>query len=1205
MRSNHHSENTRREPKAFEEWDDEEINQARVDFEDWCMQQDSQDLELYIQQRKFSQEIANRIREQVALEEHLFSERPDPLLVDSFNEFELQGTRIGDYRLLKQLGQGGMGTVWLAQQEERVKRHVAIKLIKPGFDSKEFVRRFSVERQALAVMSHHNIARVLDAGLTTNGRPYFVMEYIAGTSIIKYCEQHDLPVEDRLRLFLQLCGAIQHAHQKGVIHRDIKPSNVLIEDIDGVPTVKVIDFGLAKALDTDFDEELVSITQDRMMIGSPLWMSPEQIGGPFGLSQKSADTRSDVYSLGVVLYQLLTGTTPIHHDSYLAMDFVELAKRIQEETPPPPSVRLKQQIDSAINSISHAPEGDLDWIVLKALEKEPDRRYEGVSALAKDIECFLSHDPIQARRPSRRYQLQMFLAKHRVVATFVSALVALLILGTTVSTVLAIWALKEREIARQQASDILELQEETERLMADFQMDAEFTQNSLGSPLESEFAPYAGRRFYDVSTVANKLNQSDFSNAPRAEALVRHNIGRLAFRTGNHQIARTQLAEAYNLLRDTFGDDHPRTVNCMIYLAKIAYVQEDYQRAIMYYQKLVDIKKQTQGLSNSETLSMAMRLANAHFRNGDHQKAIELGEETFRQFKRLHQDKHRLWLRAQAALANLYLKSNQFDDASRVAKELLQQINSTRMAHIPDTEIECCYCIMAIFEATNRIEDSIELVERARRVAANHFESCHSLDVDLSIRLSQLLSKNGNTREAVKELQQAANIAERFLGSENPQTILAKSELELHNAGYDLATDSTEATQVDLSQLDGVQLDTAIVSVKHLLARTQEQLGQLCLRADRATEAIAPLEGAVHFYESHHRGTADTLLAMRHLITAYHQSGEYEKAVELGEQILKLYHDGSFQLDDASVDLLQELSNYLFDANEKEMAIRVAEDALDYYRGNLQFEHKPTQESLYLLRSLLLRANQVEQALEVQKSYSDQFVNEFGANHPSSIFEQKNYAVALQLAGRFKEAKAQFRKVMQLCNEQFGRTEYNTIIYQGYVQNLHMAFGEFQQAKPLILDWLEAMPTDSTYYHNRKTWILASLADCHASLDEFDDARSVIAAAHELIASVPAHKPRPARREISRLKSIQGLCLAREGKFEEAKQLATEAYESLQNETSCTDWPYFRWYLIGCVDRLIEIHELANEPAEVKSWTQERVSMEKYLAETLHTIKIN
>ena len=1205
MQSKHHSDITRTEPKSCEEWDDDEIYQARVDFEDWCTQQDSQDLELYIQQRKFSQEIANRIREQVALEEHLFSDRPDQLLVDSFNEFELQGTKIGDYRLLRQLGQGGMGTVWLAQQEERVKRHVAVKLIKPGFDSQEFVRRFSVERQALAVMSHHNIARVLDAGLTAKGRPYFVMEYISGTSIVKYCEQHELSVEARLKLFLQLCSAIQHAHQKGVIHRDIKPSNVLIADVDGTPTVKVIDFGLAKALDANLDEELISITQDRMMIGSPLWMSPEQIGGPFGLSQKSADTRSDVYSLGVVLYQLLTGTTPIRHETYLTLSFEELAKRVQEEVPPPPSVRLKRQMDSEVVTKSYAPEGDLDWIVLKALEKEPDRRYEGVASLAKDIQCYLDHEPVQARRPSRGYQLRMFLAKHRVVASFVAALITLLIVGTATSTALAIWAIKERAVARKQANDILALQEESGRIIEDFQTDIEFMQQSIGNPLEGFFIPVAGRPIYDVSTIIEKLNRSDFSDAPRVEAIFRQNVGRFTFRAADYDNSQIQFERARDLFFEIYGDEHPKTINCLIYLAKIADAKKEFDKEIEHYEDLVSLKKSTKGPFHSETLSMSMRLANAHFKNGNHEKAIQLGEKTFELFEKHHQNKHRLWIRAQCSLAVLYLKVNDFENASRVAEDLLDFLNQNRLAHIADTELECCYCIVAVFEATNRHETSIELVRRAINLADTHFKSNHSLTVDLKTHLARLLLKNGQSKQAAQVLREAVDIAERHLGQGNPQTILAKSELERVDINVVVASDNTSVSQTVVTDLEGAQVSKAIEFFEQLLAKTQGQLGQLYIRSERAPEATELLEESTGYYQRKHGNSAETLRALRPLVTAYHNSGQNLKAIELGKEIIKLHRDGKFQTDKAHATFLIELSEYLFEADERDEAIQLGQDALDFYRSNLKPDHLPTQEALYHLRSLFLRANQEERALELQKSYSDQFVKEFGASFPASIFEQKNYAVALQLAGRFEEAKSQFKKVMKLCEVQYGSSNYNSMIYLGYFQNHLMANAEYEQAKPVILNWLELLPTDSPHYYNRKAWILVSLADYHAKVDEFSEAKSVITAIQELDQSVPAHTLRPPRREMNRMKSILGLCLAQEGRFAEAKELAVKAYQSLQKEPSCTNWPYFRWYLLDCVDRLIEIHELANEPAAVEKWKRERVEMEKHLADTLHSIKID
>jgi serine/threonine protein kinase len=324
---------------------------------------------------------------------------------------EQVGAVIGPYKLMEQIGEGGFGLVFVAEQQKPVKRRVAIKVIKPGMDSRDVIARFEAERQALALMDHPNIARVLDAGTTDSGRPYFVMELVHGVPITDYCDRNQLTPRERLELFVFVCQAVQHAHQKGIIHRDLKPSNVMVMLHDGEPVVKVIDFGVAKALHQHLTEKTI-YTHFAQMIGTPLYMSPEQAE----MSGLDIDTRSDIYSLGVLLYELLTGTTPFDKQRVAKAAYDELIRMIREEDPPKPSTRLSQSTESLPAVAAHRRieparlskmfRGDLDWITMKALEKDRTRRYETASGLAADILRYLHDEPVEASPPSAGYRLK-------------------------------------------------------------------------------------------------------------------------------------------------------------------------------------------------------------------------------------------------------------------------------------------------------------------------------------------------------------------------------------------------------------------------------------------------------------------------------------------------------------------------------------------------------------------------------------------------------------------------------------------------------------------------------------------------------------------------------------------------------------------------------------------------------------------------------
>jgi eukaryotic-like serine/threonine-protein kinase len=366
---------------------------------------------------------------------------------------EVAGTRIGRYKLLEPIGEGGFGVVWMAEQEEPVRRRVALKIIKLGMDTKEVVARFEAERQALAMMDHPNIAIVFDGGATDTGRPYFVMELVKGVPITEYCDANKLSTRERLELFMEVCQAVQHAHQKGVIHRDLKPSNVLVTEQDGAPVPKVIDFGVAKATQARLTERTL-FTGLHQMIGTPAYMSPEQAG----LGALDIDTRSDIYALGTLLYELLTGRTPFTREELDKAGLEEIFRLIREQDPPKPSTRLNTLTHEELTAISSRRQsepatlnkllrGDLDWIVMKCLEKNRQRRYETPDALAQDVARHLQSEPVLARPPNLRYTLAKFVRRHRVGVSFGAVLAGAILAGSGLSLWQAIRASQQAELA--------------------------------------------------------------------------------------------------------------------------------------------------------------------------------------------------------------------------------------------------------------------------------------------------------------------------------------------------------------------------------------------------------------------------------------------------------------------------------------------------------------------------------------------------------------------------------------------------------------------------------------------------------------------------------------------------------------------------------------------------------------------------------------
>ncbi|HKB41637.1 MAG TPA: serine/threonine-protein kinase, partial [Gemmataceae bacterium] len=358
-------------------------------------------LQVHVEAGSFLESLAPR---SVATVEELIGERP--------------GSMIGPYKLLEPIGEGGMGVVFMAEQTQPLRRKVALKIVKPGMDTRPVIARFEAERQALALMDHPNIAKVFDGGATASGRPYFVMELVKGVPITQFCDQNHLSVRQRLELFVPVCQAVQHAHHKGIIHRDLKPSNVLVSRHDTTPVVKVIDFGVAKALGQELTEKTL-FTGIAQMIGTPLYMSPEQAG----MSDLDVDTRSDIYSLGVLLYELLTGTTPFTWERFKQVGYDEIRRIIHEEEPPRPSTRLSESKDTLPSisaqrqtepaKLTRLVRGELDWIVMKALEKDRNRRYETANGFARDVQRYLADEPVLACPPSAWYRFRKFVRRNK------------------------------------------------------------------------------------------------------------------------------------------------------------------------------------------------------------------------------------------------------------------------------------------------------------------------------------------------------------------------------------------------------------------------------------------------------------------------------------------------------------------------------------------------------------------------------------------------------------------------------------------------------------------------------------------------------------------------------------------------------------------------------------------------------------------------
>jgi serine/threonine protein kinase len=680
------------------------------------------------------------------------------------------GTRIGPYKLLEEIGQGGMGAVWMAEQQEPVRRLVALKVIRADLASERVVARFEAERQALALMDHANIARVFDAGTTAAGRPYFVMELVKGVPLTRYCDEQRLTVRHRLELIVPVCQALQHAHQKGIIHRDIKPSNVLVAPHDGQPVVKVIDFGIAKATRQRLTEKTL-FTEFGTVIGTLEYMSPEQAE----LNNQDIDTRSDVYSLGVLLYELLTGTTPLAAQRQERTAFLEQLRLIREEEPPRPSTRLSSVKESlpAISAQRQAEpaqlarllRGELDWIVMKALAKDRAHRYETAADLARDLQRYLADQPVEARPASLPYWLGKFVRRNKGLVFAAGLALLALVVGIAGTT----WGLVRAERARQAEAD----RAEGEHLAKEQEAAARHQAEAAGQQArDSEADTQAFSRFLveDVLAAARPERQEGglgidvtvrralegaakkvaerFAGRPRAEGVARHDLGVTFQLLGDPARAVAQFQQALALRRQVLGPDHPETLDTMTSLAEAHRSGGQLDRARALHEEALRLAKAKLGAAHPATLRSLGSLAATYHEAGQAGRALPLLEETLRLRKAALGPEHPLTLASMNDLGVAYHQAGRLDLALRLYEEVLPQRQRLLGPEHPDT-LMTLGNLAAVYWARGKFDRSVPLYEEGLAVRKKKQGAEHPDTLMMAFNLGVNYTDAGRHAEAV------------------------------------------------------------------------------------------------------------------------------------------------------------------------------------------------------------------------------------------------------------------------------------------------------------------------------------------------------------------------------------------------------------------------------------------------------------------------
>jgi serine/threonine protein kinase len=673
---------------------------------------------------------------------------------------------MGPYRLIQKLGEGGMGQVWLAEQTAPVRRQVALKLIKAGRYDDDVLKRFQSERQSLAIMDHPSIAKVFDAGSTSDGQPYFVMEYVPGVPITEYCDQKRLRVRERLELFIKVCEGVQHAHQKAIIHRDLKPANIMVVEVDDKPVPRIIDFGLAKATTPQVASEAM-FTQVGSFVGTPGYMSPEQADS----SVQDIDTRTDVYSLGVVLYVLLSGSPPFDPKKWQKKPLHEVLRQLREDEPPRPSTKIGMEKESSGASaemrgvqptqLISLIRGDLDWITMKALEKDRTRRYGSPAELAADITRHLNDEPVMARPASTGYRLQKYIRRHRITVAVGSGLVVLLAGFVVVQGA----QLRRTRLERDRANR----ERDRATRITDF-MTGMF---KLSDPSEARGNSVTAREILDN---ASKEIDTGLAKDPETRAQMMYVMGSVYEKLGLYPRAHALEKQSMEIRERELGPGHPDTLESANGFADVLVDEGRYPEAEKLDRETVDTRRRVLGLESPETLRSMNALAHVLREESQFPEAETLERETLDIRRRILGPEHPDTLSSMSALAMTLQYESRYPEAEKLDRETLDLQRRVLGLESPDTLSSMNNLANVLFQ--ERKYPEAEQLQRETLAIQRRVLGPESPDTLASMNnLANVLDQDGRYADAENLHREILEVQRRVLGPEHPSTIVTMLNL--------------------------------------------------------------------------------------------------------------------------------------------------------------------------------------------------------------------------------------------------------------------------------------------------------------------------------------------------------------------------------------------------------------------------------------------
>jgi serine/threonine protein kinase/tetratricopeptide (TPR) repeat protein len=1141
---------------------------------------DAEDREAYLERvcgehTDLRRRVERLLNAQSKIGSFLESPAPAPTVVLGEEAFtEGPGLSIGPYKLLESIGEGGMGTVFMAEQSQPVRRRVALKVIKPGMDTKQVIARFEAERQALALMDHPNIARVLDAGATESGRPYFVMELVRGIPITEYCHRERLSIAERLELFVLVCRAVQHAHQKGIIHRDLKPSNILVTVIDGAAVPKVIDFGVAKATGQSLTDRTL-YTGFQQFVGTPLYMSPEQAD----VSGVDVDTRSDIYSLGVLLYELLTGTTPFDQETLRNAAFDEMRRIIREDEPPRPSTRLSSLGDTLTTvsanrkldarHLDRTVRGELDWIVMKALEKDRRRRYETANDFAADVMRYLSDQPVEACPPSWGYTANKYARRHRRTLATAAAFVLLLVSAVVVSTWQAVRATvaagRERQANEKAQQRLIQLEKANDILGSIFKDLDPGTDEKESRSLRAQFGERLDHATEEIAAGA--------VGDPLAVAKLQLTLGKCQRGLGYVEKAITLFTQAHATFLAEAGPGHPDAIDCVDGLFDVYWKAMRLREVVPWFEEMARLAAARLGKEHPATMSYMNILGWVYHYVNRLDESISVLEETVKLRTAVLGQEHRDTLKSMNALAMVYRGARKLDKSVPLFERTFVLQKATLGPDHSDT-LHSMHHLAWAYLMAGKSDEGVRLFEEELELRKAKSGPRHPRTLNCMNDLAIVYGDTGRQQQSLRMNEEVYSLRRAIFGADHPDTLSTMGNLA---NSYEHFGRLDEALNLREQALDFARSKWGLKNQTTL--NLMQNLGGAYLGADRLDRAIPLLKESLELEKAtrgHQRNEFDL---MTRLALAYQMIGKHNEALPLDEAAFKL----SETMPEKNTDLFLSSARHLASAyrlvGQPDRAVSFLKEQLAEGKAKvgpadpvlLGFMADFAQE--YRLQGK--PAETVSMAEEVYRSARDHL----GPDDLRSLSYMCLLALRLRQSGRHDKAVPLLEAALRLSDARWGREhEYR----YDRLDSLAQAYLEAHRLDDAVRLFREMLAIYRRKNGGDKTWLATVLSQVGRNLVQAGHAAEAEPLLREALTIRDQMIPNDWTNFETR--SLLGDALREQKKYVEAEPLLLQGYEGIRRRR----FHYFEFEgakpWADAAGRLVRLYEAWGKPEQAEDW---------------------